>query len=241
MTPDAFAHVEKAVAAHREHRARTSDAWELIKQFVYRDEPPKDSVPALFSAINLSLSEYDLPGHMTDQAVLAELFGLLELPRDAVSFRTEKLLLDGIDAHRSERRQSSNQLAETLLLKVRAAALNQTAASSVAVVAHEEKSSLIEANRTLHRVLGEALHAMEVSVEADVNEVWDDLLRRLQLNGTESELLGSGESGSTLLRSVFEQISERRAAEAKVQQASRTLDFGAACMKLRLQARERSE
>lgn len=52
--------------------------------------------------MNRSLAEYDLPTHMADEAVLSELFGLLELPRDAVTFRTERLLLDAIAAHRCD-------------------------------------------------------------------------------------------------------------------------------------------
>ena len=115
VTPDSKSYLLDALRAQRSQRAKTLDAWSTIRDFVGSaavgrevdgDRPNSKSGSHVFEAVNTSLAEYDLPTSMTDEAVLSELFSLLEVPRDAVNFRSETVLLDAIRTHRAVRSPS---------------------------------------------------------------------------------------------------------------------------------------
>ena len=139
----------------------------------------------VFTAVNLSLAEYDLPAHMSDASVLAELFSLLDLPRDAVTFPVERLLLAAISHHRDERRALSDTRLAEVGAKLRAAALNDTAsvdAHGASRVRLEDVWSVAASNETVHTLLIEALQLMEASVDAADDDVWARLLEHAEMS-----------------------------------------------------------
>eukprot|EP00965_Chrysotila_dentata_P165111 5452327-Pleurochrysis_carterae.AAC.1 len=198
VTPAAAAAFAPAVRAFREHRARTVAAWGFIKNFVMQSDQPgsasesssestsesADTIPSgalsvseqaaeVFSTVNASLAEYDLPLHMSDEGVLTELFGLLELPRDAVSFEAEATLLAAIRAHRHERAAAAANALRVHAARLRAVLRDDKSDSGGEAAAMEERGvstggamssalPLVEAaNETLHALLGECLAWME--------------------------------------------------------------------------------
>ena len=93
---------------------------------------------------------------MSDDAVLSELFGLLDLPRDQVSYGNEQLILAAIRAHRVERAAAVQLMVEALMLKLRALALNDATArgaDGALLFGAGEMSSLAAANETMHQVM----------------------------------------------------------------------------------------
>jgi len=279
-----------AVRSHREQRARTLEAWEVIKRLVYESEDSVENAAAedggatgqrqeaskrvpvelgaalataargdaiiidgvaplmqqpsqVYQAVNRSLAEYDLPAYMTDEAVLAELFTLLELPRDAVSFAAERLLLDAIRAHRADRAATVARSLGELLSKVVAVVRNDTSAldlnGSPQLQGHETWS-LAAINQTFQALLPDVLALMEASPnETDAaaysrfldlaNLTHDEAAATLphvtyEPKGGHDALSSSTASkpsaegvGESLLHASFVEARVRRAAEARAQ------------------------
>ena len=210
VTPHAVRHFGAALGHYRQSRARTAAAWSYIRQTVrHGDEPAQratDQPAELFATVNASLAEYDLPSHMSDSAVLAELFGLLEVPRDAASYRVERLHLGAIRAHRRERAANAAHAVTEALSRVRAVVQNDTEARGAdgkPLLSLDECWRLSASNETLHHALAEALHWLEAPAADDVasegGAQWRRLLRLANLSLADVEaglrLAGGGGEG----------------------------------------------
>ena len=57
---------------------------------------------------------------MTDSAVLSELFGLLDIPRDAVTYVVEQTLLAAVRTHRADRAAAASLALEQVTRKLNA-------------------------------------------------------------------------------------------------------------------------
>lgn len=104
ITADARPYFLTAIASYREQRAHYLLACGQIKRFVLHHEALNVDQSVgdddIYEAMNTFLTEYDLPGRMSDEAILVELFTLLELPLDAASFKIDEALRDAIRRHR---------------------------------------------------------------------------------------------------------------------------------------------
>ncbi|KAL1503932.1 hypothetical protein AB1Y20_012393 [Prymnesium parvum] len=207
VKPEVLPFLEQAVGEYRRHRARTSAAWSFLKSFL--SHPPSPLPHAeVHLAVNASLAEYDLPSRMTDEAVLSELFALLDWPRAALSYCADQLLLAAVRSHRAERAAAARDALRSLSHAARALALDESAAPPAAA----------SRNESLHRALLDAFNWMELRADASAEEAWAAAAAALNLSAADEPRLLAVE-GTPLLRTVVEQIRARRAAEARVQQA----------------------
>ena len=204
VAPASVPYFMTATRAFREHRARTLAACAFIKQLVKASMGPMgladgeaatpsvplhfpadgappttpdgedDTVSETYAAVNASLAEYDLPSHMSDAAVLAELLSLLELPRNGISFSVERLLLSAIRSHRDQRALNTQRSLAEVLSKLVAGARNDTTvtdASGKALLSIEEFWSPQALNLTVNQVMSDALQLMEVPVDMSDEDV----------------------------------------------------------------------
>lgn len=227
VTPEAKPYFVTAVNAFRLHRLRTAAAWVTIKKFVLPDgegdvdgtasaderaaapeaeATEADTVREVHAAVNTSLSEYDLPSHMTDQSVLAELFGLLDLPRDAVTHRTERVLLAAIYQHRAERAVAAARSLDGVLFKV---------ADAMRSHANGASSSVHAINQTLLTLVPEALSLMDLPAAATEDEALASFAERANLTMDEAEAVRAESLEKPLLSSVLLEVRARRAADAR--------------------------
>ena len=244
VTPESVPYLMAAVGSFHEQRERTLAAWGFVKKVVHAGDDPTgiyddpatvitaDESAAIYSALNTSLAEYDLPTTMSDTAVLDELFSLLDMARDTVSLRVERRLLAAIRRHREERAVVMAARLHDVLTKVRAAALNDTSATDALgrpLLKLEEVWSLAACNETMNAVLVEALQLMEATIDTPDDEVWTRLLmlsnmseadmqRALPLAVDETSDVASA-AGSTILRAAFASTRARRASDARLQES----------------------
>ena len=146
--------------------------------------------PSLLNAMNASLTEYDLPLQMTDDAVLAELLSLLDIPRYKLSFAIERLLLKAIRRHRDDRFVNTLRQLHLTLAKMVAAARNDTDAvgeSGAPLLSMDEIWSIEAINATVTQLMGDALQIMDPSPDAPDLQVWEKLLMHMGL-GQQREL-----------------------------------------------------
>ncbi len=172
--------------------------------------------------MNASLAEYDLPTSMTDESVLGELFGLLDLPRDAVSYRVEQLLLRAIREHRRARAGVAAATVDELMARLNALLVNDTAAvgpTGTPRLGIHEMWSTGAANETMVGVLTEAFNWMEVSAETSDDDAWARLLALTNMTAADEERTLRLEDGSSMLRAAFDAVRKRRALDWKTQQA----------------------
>ena len=228
--PEATPHLAVAVRSYRQNRAQVSAAHAFIRNSVYHGDQPEErakkaQADEIFSAVNATLVEYDLPHHMTDLRVLEELLGLLELPRDALSFRIETLLLDAIRAHRANRAVFGRTQMAEMAAKLTALLHNDStavAADGTPRLTIEETWSAEACNETAQTALNEMLHwADGLPADADDEMVWAKTLDVLGIDSLEGTLHIQPDGGAPkpLLATAFAEMRRRRADEEATQRA----------------------
>lgn len=126
--------------------------------------------------------------------MLSELFTLLELPRDAVSLRAERLLLDAIHSHRAERAITAARSLAEALAKVVALVRNDSSAADAAGtlrLAPHEAWSAGAMNQTLQGLLPDVLALMDASANETDTEAWARMLHVANLTNEQVRARGA--------------------------------------------------